>query len=202
LALGSGKSKGSGEKTALRRIKTWGFVICLAPIREPKWKSWLIGVALVAGVVLLSIPTLALADEVSKGAKIEEMIQLTHADRMVQQIIEQMKTMSMAQFSKMEMPAGERQAADELQQKLMALLSDRLSWDKMKPAYLKLYGDTFSEDEIDGIVTFYKSPAGKAMIEKMPVLMQKSMALGQQLMGDVMPEIKRMTEELTQKYKK
>ena len=40
------------------------------------------------------------------------------------------------------------------------------------------------------------------MLSKMPVLMQKSVAVGQQLMGDVMPDIQRMTEELKQKYQK
>jgi len=33
----------------------------------------------------------------------------------------------------------------------------------------------FSEEEIDGIISFYKSPAGKAMIEKSPLLMQRVM---------------------------
>jgi hypothetical protein len=100
------------------------------------------------------------------------------------------------------MPAEARQAAEEMQQKVMKLLADRLNWDKAKPAYIKLYSETFTESEIDGIVGFYKSPPGQAMLSKMPVLMQKSMAVSQQLMGDVMPDIERMAEEMKQKYQK
>jgi hypothetical protein len=160
-----------------------------------------IGVALVASLLLFWQPTSALADEASKNAKIEEMIQITHADRMMQQIVDQIRTMQMAQFSKMDIPAAERETAGELQQKVVALLADRLSWDKAKPAFVKLYSETFTEEEIAAIVEFYKSLAGKAMIEKMPLLMQRSMAVGQQLMGDIPPEIKRMAEELKQKQK-
>ena len=161
-----------------------------------------IPVALLAGLFLFWPAAPALADEASKGAKIEEMMQLTHADKTIQQFVEQIKTMQMAQITKMDMPAGEREAADEMQQKIMALVSDRLRWEKVKPAFVKLYADTYTEEEIGAIVEFYKSPAGTAMLEKMPQLMQRSMAVGQQLMGDLAPEIKRITEELKQKYNK
>jgi hypothetical protein len=153
-----------------------------------------------AGMTLLWNPALALADEASKTAKIEEMMQITNMDRITAQMIEQIKTMLSSQLGSM--PAEARPAADEMQQRMMKLLADRLNWDKAKPAYIKLYSETFTESEIDGIVGFYKSPPGQAMLSKMPVLMQKSMAVGQQLMGDVMPEIERMAEELKQKYQK
>jgi hypothetical protein len=96
--------------------------------------------------------------------------------------------------------AKDRQAMDEMQQKLMKMVADRMSWEKTKPAFVRIYVETFTETDIDGIVTFYKSPAGQAMLDKMPQLIQKSMAVGQQLMGDLMPEIQRMVEESKQKY--
>jgi hypothetical protein len=161
-----------------------------------------IAAALIASIFLIWPLAPALADEASKNAKIEEMMKLTHADRTIQQFVEQIKSMQMAQISKMDIPAGEREAADEMQQKIMALVSDRLQWDKVKPAFVKLYSDTYTEEEIGAIVEFYRSPAGKAMLEKMPQLMQRSMAVGQQLTGDLAPEIKRITEELRQKYNK
>jgi len=103
-----------------------------------------------------------------------------------------------AQLNTMNVPADARPKAEEMQQRMMALIADRLSWEKARPALIKVYSDTFTESEIDGIVAFYKSPPGQAMLEKMPQLMQKSMAVGQQLMGDVMPEIQRMKEEMKQ----
>jgi hypothetical protein len=161
-----------------------------------KW----IGVAL--GLFLFWRPISVLADEASKNAKIEEMMQVTYADRMFKQTFDQIKTMQMAQLNKMEVPAGERQAAEEIQQKTMALLSDRMSWDKLKPALVKVYSETYTEEEINGIVAFYKSQAGQAMLEKSPLLMQRVMAMSQELVGDLTPEIKRITEDVKQKSKK
>jgi hypothetical protein len=49
------------------------------------------------------------------------------------------------------------------------------------------------------MLAFYQSPAGRAMLEKMPAMMPKSMALVQAQMGDLMPEILRITKEAQQK---
>src|SRR5450631_3001654 len=48
----------------------------------------LIGSAFLGGALLVWTPTLALADEVSKNAKIKEIMQLTHSDRMLTQVFD------------------------------------------------------------------------------------------------------------------
>ncbi len=161
-----------------------------------------IGIVLFAGVLLVLAPSLARADERSKNAKIEEMLQLTHAERMIAQVLDQMNNAITSQLAQIDVPAKDRQAQDEMQQKMMKLIAGRLSWDRAKPAFVQIYAETFTESDIDGILAFYKSSAGQAMLEKMPQLIQKSMAVGQQLMGDVMPEIQRMVEEAKQKQNK
>jgi hypothetical protein len=157
-------------------------------------------ITLAAGMILLWSPASALADDASKNAKIEEMMQLTHVDRMLTQMLPQMQSVVKAQMAQADLTPEQRQQAEAMQQKMMALIAERLSWEKAKPAYIKIYADTFTEGEIDGILAFYKSPAGQAMLDKMPQLMQKSMEVGQQLMGDVMPEITQMMEQMKQNH--
>jgi hypothetical protein len=41
--------------------------------------------------------------------------------------------------------------------------------------YMRVYHDSFTQSEIDGIIRFYKTPAGKAMVNKVPVVMQNVM---------------------------
>ena len=60
--------------------------------------------------------------------------------------------------------------------------------DKIRPQLVKLYGETFSAEEIDNILTFYQSPAGHALLDKRPVIMSKTIAL-------LMPEIQRLVKE-------
>ena len=161
-----------------------------------------IGSVLLAGILLVFSPALARADEQSKNAKIEEMLQLTHAERMIAQVLDQMNNVITSQLAKTDVPAKDRQAQEEMQQKMMKMLANRLSWEKAKPAFIQIYAETFTESDIDGILAFYKSPAGQAMLDKMPQLVQKSMAVGQQLIGDTMPEIQRMVKEAQQKQDK
>lgn len=43
------------------------------------------------------------------------------------------------------------------------------------PVYMK----NFSEKEIDDLLAFYQTTTGKAMIEKMPLILQESMSIGE-----------------------
>jgi hypothetical protein len=166
----------------------------LRPLSEPL-------LTIILALILFGALTPAFADDASKNAKIEEMMQLTQADHMIQQMLDQMKTMLAAQLAKPDMSAQERAIADELQQKIMALFADRMSWDRVKPKFVKIYADTFTESEIDGILAFYKSSAGRSFLTKMPQLMEQSMAVGKELMGNITPEVQRMVQETLDKHK-
>jgi len=137
------------------------------------------------------------ADEVSKSAKAEELLQLTQGDQMMKMMEPMMKGM-MAQADK-DIPAAQRAKLGHLQEKILALFAESLS--KMKPALAKVYTDTYTEEEIDGILTFYKSPAGKAFLQKMPEVMQRSMPVMMKMIGDLQPEIKTMMEGLKETSK-
>src|ERR1019366_4745218 len=145
-------------------------------------------IALATGVTLLWCAPPLRADEASKFAKAEELLQLTQSDQMMKGMLAQT-----------DMPAEQRAKAGEMQGKMMALVAASLS--KSKPAIAKVYTDTYTEEEIDGILAFYKSPAGKAFIQKMPEVMQRLMPVMMQMMGDLQPEIKTMMEGMKEKSK-
>src|SRR4051794_26602851 len=104
----------------------------------------------------------ALGDEVSKLAKIEQFMQLTKTEEMAKQQLTQMRSMFETQALKNNSP----EAAKEITRKVMDLLAERLNWERMKGGLVKIYSDLFTEEELDGIITFYKSPAGAAMLSK------------------------------------
>jgi uncharacterized protein len=141
----------------------------------------------------------AFADEATKNAKIEELLKLTNADRMVSQMFDQMKSIEMNQLNSMNIAPDQRALVQQTQEQILQLLQNALSWDKLKPALVKVYTETFTEEEIDGILNFYKTPAGQALLQKMPTLIQRSMQTGQQMVADVLPQIQKMTEDLKRK---
>jgi hypothetical protein len=156
----------------------------------------------IGSIALLLTASGALAQDAARKAKIEEMFRITNMDRMVQQIMSQMKTVIDQQLSTMKLPPEAEAEAQESQDRMMKLIAERMSWEKMKPAYIQLYDEVFTDEELDGILAFYRYPAGRAMIEKTPLLMTKAVALSQKQMGDLQPEIQKMMKELDAKHKK
>jgi hypothetical protein len=156
-----------------------------------------ISVSLVIGVALLWCASPAKADEASKTAKAEELLQLAQGDQMMKMMEPMMKSM-MAQADK-DMTAEQRAKAGEMRDKIMALVAASLN--KAKPAMVKVYTDSYTEEEIDGILAFYKSPAGKALLQKMPEVMQRMAPVMIQMMNDMQPEIKAMMEGMKEKAK-
>lgn len=131
----------------------------------------------------------AFADDATKQAKVTEMMDLMNMKQAQEQMFTSIKQMAMSQI-----PASAKDQA-QLTDKLMDLIKSRMSWDSLKPEYERIYMETFNEQELEGIVSFYKSPAGKAMISKMPQLMQKAMAVGQARMAEIGPEIQKLVKE-------
>lgn len=85
--------------------------------------------------------------------------------------------------------AEQRRAMEALPSKFVAVIREEMSWSKLKPRYVALYRDTFEQEEIDGLLAFYASPTGQAFVNKMPVVMQKSIAMSQSLMQSVIPKM-------------
>jgi hypothetical protein len=136
----------------------------------------------------------ALAQDAGKTAKIEEMLRLTKADRMMQQAMSQARTMTLKQVEQNLSPE-EKAKAEEMHDKLFDAISARLSWEKLKPSFIQIYSEVYTDEELDGILAFYRSPAGRAMIEKMPQLMSRTMTFVQKLTTDLQPDIEKMVKE-------
>ncbi len=80
-------------------------------------------------------------------------------------------------------------------EKLSALVNEALNWAALEPIFIDLYQSAMTQEEVAGIVAFYKTPAGKAMVEKLPALMQASGQRMQQQLGPVMAKIKQTQQE-------
>jgi uncharacterized protein len=154
-------------------------------------------VAVLASSLIIAI-SLASGQNLSKEAKIERLLVLMNPVGMMDQVLDQSKAMMTSQMRPSATPA-QRSQAQERQARILDLLKARMSWDKLRPQYVKVYSETFSDQEIDGMLAFYQSPAGRAMVQKMPMLLPKIMALAQAQIGDLTPAIQRIMRETQQK---
>jgi len=143
------------------------------------------------------------ADEASKAQKIEELLTLTKADKLIDQVFDQVNGSLSAQLTSLHVPpdkeAPQKQMMADVQKGLMELLRRKMSWEKMKPQYVRIYSESFTEEEVTGMINFYRTPAGRSMLDKLPMVMAKSMELVQPLMKDLTPEIQRIVEAAAEK---
>jgi hypothetical protein len=76
-----------------------------------------------------------------------------------------------------------------------------LDWNKLEPMYVRIYQKTFTQQEVDGMIVFYKTPAGRAVMSKMPAAMQNTMNEMQQMMGPVVQKMQRMQQDVIAEIK-
>lgn len=84
---------------------------------------------------------------------------------------------------------NQKRLIDAAPSKFTQVMREEMSWEMMRPLYIQIYQESFTQEEIDGLIAFYKSPAGSAFVEKMPVVMQKTMSVMQSRMGPMMEKM-------------
>ena len=90
----------------------------------------------------------------------------------------------------------QRKVLELAPQRLSALLRSEMSWEKMLPIQMQIYRESFAQHEIDGLITFYSSPAGQAFVNKMPLVMQKSMTMMQSTIQQVTPKLQAAMQQV------
>jgi uncharacterized protein len=121
----------------------------------------------------LCLPLAARADDASRHAKAEQLVTLLHTDRMVNSISDSLRAQFAAQGSK---AIGTNPTEDskakfaDAQKKFTDALDAQVSWKVLGPAFSDVYAKAFTEEQLDGIIAFYKSPAGVAFLENTPAV--------------------------------
>jgi hypothetical protein len=85
--------------------------------------------------------------------------------------------------------------------KMMSMMKELFSWESMEHLYLKVYGDTFTQSEIDDMTAFYSSPAGHAVIVKLPLAMKNTMSEMQERMKELVPKIQQLAKDTAEQIK-
>ncbi len=78
------------------------------------------------------------------------------------------------------------------------MIRSEVTYEKFKPIYVKIYGESLDQAEVDGMIAFYETPAGQAVLSKMPLIAQKSMAAAREMMATLMPRIQAAAVEAAQ----
>ncbi len=134
--------------------------------------------------VFSAVPAFAADDKPSEDS-IRQLLAMTSARKLVDNTIAQMdgmlKTNLQGALRGKPMTPERQKIIDKTREKTLSLAKEMLAWDKLEPIYISTYRSSFTQEEINGLIAFYKTPSGQALITKMPVVMQQTMVEVQKL---------------------
>ena len=135
--------------------------------------------------------TLADAEAVLSKMKFEEMLG---------KILEQQKQNMIKMTQKMTGNAkgGDSAEVAAFQGRVMDAMFAELNPESMRADMAKVYSETFTKSELQGLSDFYGTEAGRAMIDKQPELTQKMNELIIPRMMAAMPKVQKMSMDFAQ----
>lgn len=150
-------------------------------------------------VLTLTLPLAAHADDASHRAKAQEMMTLLRTERMINQmsdnITKQVTDAAASIAGANPSPETKAKAADFVKQSTQ-LITEQLSWESMRAGFTDVYVKNFTEAEMDAINAFYKTPAGTALLGKMPTVNSQITQFGNTRMTALQPQMKKLFDDL------
>ncbi len=96
------------------------------------------------------------------------------------------------------LPQEQRDKFNNAITKVKAVLLEMMSWEKMKPDLVEVYGKTFSEQEAKDVIAHMETPVGQMIVSKQAGMVASVMAMTQEKTKAIMPQVmKIMQEEMT-----
>lgn len=152
-----------------------------------------------------ALPALA-ADRPASEASIRHLLEVTKAKKLADSMMSKMdeiRDASMKQsMSGQVLTPRQEEVMLEMNEKMTALLKEELDWDRLEPMYVEIYRESFSQKEVDGMLSFYETPAGQAVIKKMPGVLETTMQRMQKRMAILLPKVQSIAVEGMEKMNK
>lgn len=158
-------------------------------------------IVVVSIALSLLVPLGVHADQTSQRAIAEDLLQTMKFEQMMTPVRTQMRSMMEQRLAQIGAPEDMQPILKRYTDRLFAVMDETLNWSTMKEDIIAIYVQVFSEDELKGMLEFYKGPVGQSAISKMPAAMQQSMALVQKRMPELQQKMKKISEELAQEIK-
>ncbi|WP_346837859.1 DUF2059 domain-containing protein [Microbulbifer sp. SAOS-129_SWC] len=160
---------------------------------------------------LLSILSITLFCQMASAAtpsdaSIQELLEVSQSkqllERSMSQVDDMMQKTMQQQMAGKQVSAADQKVIDKMSKDMVTLIKSEMSWDNMAPVFIDVYQQSLTQEEVDGMLDFYHSKAGKALVAKMPVIMQKTMQLMQQKVMQMQPKIQKIQQVALAEIKK
>jgi hypothetical protein len=129
------------------------------------------------------------AQDAPRRALAQELTNLMNTRETTEQKLAMVKQVVQMQMGRMAKAMGQAGLSEDMSAQADAIMAQELTWDKLKDGFIAIYADTFTEEELKGLIAFLKSPVGLAFIKKDPEVTKRSTDLLQATVLQIMMKI-------------
>ena len=144
--------------------------------------------------------------EAPSRKSINRLLEVTQASKLSATMSDQMTQMMEGSIGQAmggkDLSAAESQAAEKMMKDLSAQIKDAVSFEHTRDIYVQVYSETFTQEEVDGLIAFFSSPIGQSYITKTPLIAQRTSALMQERMGAIMQKLEKSISDATSQLEK
>jgi hypothetical protein len=147
----------------------------------------------------LAQPAAFAADSPPSDASIRELLEVSRTKQLVEDTRARSEASINANIQRLTggrtITPDVQAAIDDMIPKVNALVAETLSWKNLEPVYMDVYRQSFTQEEVDGAIAFYRTEAGQAIVAKLPIVMQRTMEHTQELIADMTPRLQQIVQE-------
>ena len=131
-------------------------------------------------ITLIGVGQIAVhADEASHRQAVEQLFELTAMQQKIDESVASVLALQITQ----------NPALKPHQEVVSEFLERHIGWGSLKDALSAMYMQEFTEQEVNDMNTFYSSPTGRKVIERLPVLVQMRNQLAAQRLQENIGEL-------------
>ena len=136
-------------------------------------------------ILFLLVVSLSAQTPSRKEALAGELLDFLHVDKTLDAVFAAMPKIQQQVLDAQKLSPEQKEKVRQQVQATMDTSKKSLTWDAIRPMYVKIYADNFDQAELEGIIPYYKSPVGQKRPEKQPVVQAATV----QVMTDIIVKI-------------
>lgn len=155
----------------------------------------------------LSLSMVAAAAEPASDASIQKLLAVNGAQKSLEQALAGMETQIRQQVTTdmvrynggKPLTRTQQTAVDQVVPKVAQLLREKLSWETLKPSYIRIYKSQLDQADVNRLIKLYQDPDYVRVVEKMQLVNQQSARVMFEQVPGIMKGLQPLLEDAVQK---
>jgi len=154
-------------------------------------------------LALIAVHPAVAADSKPTEESVKQLLDITNTRNLVDGATGQIESAMQAGlkewFAGRQPTPDQQKILDDMRLKTASLFKEQMNWEKIQPTLIDIYQRSFTQEEVNGLISFYSSGPGKAVLAKMPAVNQNSTKAIQDLMMPIIPKLKQLQQDTAAK---